>query len=227
LGLPVKNIQKVTKIPNSYPEKMELLEEQEKIKELEIYQKTKKQNREEDPELIEEENDKIVVGSEENRQERHKVGKGDLKLELNTLITASDVVIEVLDARDPYSYRSRALENNVISQKKKLIFILNKTDLVARYVNDLKTSENAIKWGKVLRRDHPTIVYSAKENKEVVKTELVNLIKDMTKTNKKVSVSLIGYPNTGKGSIINNFSKITNINPSSLLQGLNEVSLKC
>jgi ribosome biogenesis GTPase A len=86
-------------------------------------------------------------------------------------------------------------------------------------------SDNAVKWGKLLRHDHPTILYSAKENKEDPKTELVNLIKDMTKTAKKVTVCLVGYPNTGKSSIISTFGKITNVNPSSVLKGLNEITI--
>jgi nuclear GTP-binding protein len=129
----VKSNKKVTRLPNSYPEKRELMEEQEKIKELEIYMKTKKDNKIEDPEIIEEDDDgRVVVTNEEVNTKIHKLNKGDSKLELNSLVTASDVVIEVLDARDPNSYRSRALENNVVSQKKKLIFILNKTDLITR-----------------------------------------------------------------------------------------------
>jgi ribosome biogenesis GTPase A len=36
-----------------------------------------------------------------------------LKRELNNLISKSDIIIEVLDARDPFSYRSKELEHNV------------------------------------------------------------------------------------------------------------------
>jgi predicted GTPase len=117
--------------------KKELMEEQDKIKEIEIHQKQKKEKKEEDPVIIEEDNtDKIVVTADANKPVNtdYEKSKGDYKRELNNLITASDVVIQVLDARDPYSYRSRGLENNVITQKKKLIFILNKTDLVRRYL---------------------------------------------------------------------------------------------
>jgi len=46
---------------------------------------------------------------------------------LATVLDKADVVIEVLDARDPLSYRSRALEARVASKEgQKLLLVLNK-----------------------------------------------------------------------------------------------------
>jgi len=46
---------------------------------------------------------------------------------LAAVLDKADVVIEVLDARDPLSYRSHALETRVASKEgQKLLFVLNK-----------------------------------------------------------------------------------------------------
>jgi nuclear GTP-binding protein len=51
---------------------------------------------------------------------------------LQEVIENSDVIIEVLDARDPLSCRSKELESHILSHRgeKKIIFVLNKIDLV-------------------------------------------------------------------------------------------------
>jgi nuclear GTP-binding protein len=52
--------------------------------------------------------------------------------DLKQVIENSDVVLEVLDIRDPLSCRSKELESQILSQKdeKKIIILLNKMDLV-------------------------------------------------------------------------------------------------
>ena len=46
------------------------------------------------------------------------------------LINQADVVIEVLDARFPEATRNAELEAAVLGQNKKLLLVLNKSDLV-------------------------------------------------------------------------------------------------
>ena len=50
--------------------------------------------------------------------------------ELKKVIEESDVIIEVLDARDPEGCRSEEIESEVLKLNKKLLLILNKIDLV-------------------------------------------------------------------------------------------------
>jgi len=50
--------------------------------------------------------------------------------ELKKVVEAADVIIEVLDARDPEGCRSSDLESQVLKQGKKLMLIINKMDLV-------------------------------------------------------------------------------------------------
>ena len=50
------------------------------------------------------------------------------------------------------------------------------------------------------------------------------MIKDLAnKSNKKIYVGLIGYPNTGKNSVVESFKKIINVNKSRVIPGSNEV----
>lgn len=52
--------------------------------------------------------------------------------ELKEVIQNSDVILEVLDARDPLSCRSKELESQILSHRdgKKIILVVNKIDLV-------------------------------------------------------------------------------------------------
>jgi len=84
------------------------------------------------------------------REERHEAGDDDVRAsarepvfekgqsrriwgELYKVIDSSDVVIQVLDARDPHGTRCRHLETHLRknSRHKHMIFLLNKCDLVS------------------------------------------------------------------------------------------------
>ena len=70
------------------------------------------------------------------------------------MVDASDVVIEVLDARDPLPCRNIQAEEMVASSKdKKLVLLLNKADLVPREVT--------LSWLRYLRREYPTIAFKS------------------------------------------------------------------
>ena len=72
---------------------------------------------------------------------------------LKQVIEESDVIIEVLDARDPEGCRSEEIEQEALKQNKKVILILNKIDLVP--------PQNARMWQKYLRREFPCIMFKA------------------------------------------------------------------
>mmetsp|Transcript_35944 Transcript_35944/g.44631 ORF Transcript_35944/g.44631 Transcript_35944/m.44631 type:complete len:495 (+) Transcript_35944:168-1652(+) len=75
--------------------------------------------------------------------------------EMCNVIDLSDVVLFVLDARDPNSCRASLVENMVLqhARKKRLVFILNKIDLVPKEVVE--------DWLTVLRREFPTVAFRA------------------------------------------------------------------
>merc|ERR1712059_142381 len=108
--------------------------------------------------------------------------------------------IQVLDARDPLGTRSALIEKYMKEEKphKHLIFVLNKVDLVPTWVTQ--------KWVATLSSEYPTIAFHASLNHPFGKGALINLFRQLAKLHtaaKQISVGFIGYPNTGKSSVIN------------------------
>ncbi|NOR84948.1 GTPase RsgA [archaeon] len=103
----------------------------------------------------------------------------------------ADIVLEVADARCVTDTRSTKLEELVKSMNKKLVLIINKCDLVPiSFLNEIKQNVNC-----------SCVFVSAKKRKGT--RELKDAIYMRSKKTKLSQVCLIGYPNTGKSSIIN------------------------
>ncbi|EKD13630.1 uncharacterized protein L3040_005118 [Drepanopeziza brunnea f. sp. 'multigermtubi'] len=124
--------------------------------------------------------------------------------ELYKVIDSSDVVIHVLDARDPIGTRCRSVEKYIKEEAphKHLIFVLNKCDLVPTGV--------AAAWVRHLSKDYPTLAFHASITNSFGKGSLIQLLRQFSSLHsdrKQISVGFIGYPNTGKSSIINTLRK--------------------
>ncbi|XP_047516771.1 nucleolar GTP-binding protein 2 isoform X1 [Pieris napi] len=120
--------------------------------------------------------------------------------ELYKVIDSSDVLLQVLDARDPMGTRSPYVEKFLREEKphKHLIFILNKVDLVPNWVTQ--------RWVAILSAEYPTLAFHASMTHPFGKGSLINLLRQFAKLHidkKQISVGLIGYPNVGKSSVIN------------------------
>lgn len=120
--------------------------------------------------------------------------------ELHKVIDSSDVILQVLDARDPMGTRSKHIEEFLKKEKahKHLFFILNKVDLVPIWVTQ--------RWVALLSQEYPTIAFHASITHPFGKGALINILRQLGKFHmdkKQISVGFIGYPNTGKSSIIN------------------------
>lgn len=120
--------------------------------------------------------------------------------ELYKVIDSSDVLLQVLDARDPMGTRSPYVEKFLRDEKrhKHLIFILNKVDLVPNWVTQ--------RWVAILSAEFPTVAFHASMTHPFGKGSLINLLRQFAKLHidkKQISVGLIGYPNVGKSSVIN------------------------
>lgn len=120
--------------------------------------------------------------------------------ELYKVIDSSDVLLQVLDARDPMGTRSPFVENFLKKEKahKHLIFVLNKVDLVPNWVTQ--------RWVAILSAEYPTVAFHSSLTHPFGKGSLINLLRQFGKLHidkKQISVGLIGYPNVGKSSVIN------------------------
>jgi hypothetical protein len=110
------------------------------------------------------------------------------------VITDSDIILEVLEARFWKETRNTELEKEIKRQGKKIIYVLNKSDLADRKKIIKEMGENLlypyIFVSSRLRRGHSELM-------QRIKIEAKNFGKE------KVYVGVIGYPNTGKSSVVN------------------------
>ena len=128
---------------------------------------------------------------------------------LHKVITESDIILLVLDARDPEGCRSRLVEEEVRrreSEGKKLIFVLNKVDLVPK--------DNAQAWLRYLRHSTPTLPFKSASSHQrtnlssATAPALVRLLKTYKpSSSQSVTVGVVGYPNVGKSSLINSLKR--------------------
>ena len=127
-----------------------------------------------------------------------------IRSELFKVIDSSDVVVEVLDARDPLGTRAPHAEGFIKKEAnhKHLVFLLNKCDLVPTKVTAA--------WLKYLSKEAPTLAFHASITNPFGKGSFINLLRQFAKLHsdkKQISVGFIGYPNVGKSSVINTLKK--------------------
>ena len=74
---------------------------------------------------------------------------------LKKVIESSDVILQVLDARDPLGTRIHpAIESGILSHfDKRMVLVMNKIDLIPK--------NNVSQWLTYLRRSHPTVALKA------------------------------------------------------------------
>ncbi|KAM7421281.1 hypothetical protein PAMA_015434 [Pampus argenteus] len=149
----------------------------------------------------------------EAREEIFKKGQSKrIWGELYKVIDSSDVIIQVLDARDPMGTRSKSIEAYLKKEKswKHLIFVLNKCDLIPTWVTK--------RWVALLSQEYPTLAFHASLTNSFGKGSLIQLLRQFGKLHtdkKQISVGFIGYPNVGKSSVINTLrsKKVCNVAP--------------
>lgn len=132
--------------------------------------------------------------------------------ELFKVIDSSDVLIHVLDARDPEGTRCRSVEAYLKKEAphKHLIFVLNKCDLVPPRIT--------AKWVQALSADYPCLAFHASITNPFGKGSLIQLLRQFSRLHadkRQISVGFVGYPNTGKSSVINTLRKkaVCNVAP--------------
>lgn len=120
--------------------------------------------------------------------------------ELYKVIDSSDVVVQVLDARDPQGTRCYHLEKHLKEncKHKHMVLLLNKCDLIPAWATK--------GWLRVLSKEYPTLAFHASITKPFGKGSLLSVLRQFArlKSDKQaISVGFVGYPNVGKSSVIN------------------------
>ncbi|PRQ40199.1 putative nucleolar GTP-binding protein [Rosa chinensis] len=128
--------------------------------------------------------------------------------ELYKVVDSSDVVVQVLDARDPQGTRCYHLEKHLKEhcKHKHLILLLNKQYQYFYLQCDLVPAWATKGWLKVLSAEFPTLAFHASINKSFGKGSLLSVLRQFSrlKSDKQaISVGFVGYPNVGKSSVIN------------------------
>ncbi|TPX30508.1 hypothetical protein SmJEL517_g05944 [Synchytrium microbalum] len=146
--------------------------------------------------------------------------------EFKNVVESADVILEVLDARDPLGCRTRQIEEMILASgtQKRVILVLNKIDLVPK--------ETVEEWLKYLREELPTIAFKAntsakrdhlghasvKASAEQLSTSseclgadtLLKLLKNYCRNGgikTSITVGVVGFPNVGKSSVINSLKR--------------------
>jgi len=136
------------------------------------------------------------------------------------VIRISDIILEVLDARFVNETRNIDLEERIQKKGKKIIYVLNKADLVDRDKVEKKL------------KIRPYVFVSCTERKGSVR--LRSLIKrvvaetELPENKERAQVGIIGYPNTGKSSLLNFLTGKTSArtgNQPGFTKGLQKVRL--
>ena len=142
--------------------------------------------------------------------------------ELRKVVEHADVMLQILDARDPLGCRHKTLEDEIVGAGKKVVLVLNKIDLIPAAVLDM--------WVTYLKRDFPVIPFKSSTQRQgqhlstrnVMNTTkkptaaamgtdaLMQLLKNYCRTGTMkaaITVGVMGYPNVGKSSVINSLKR--------------------
>ena len=130
------------------------------------------------------------------------------------LISESDIILELLDARDVYHSQNKKIEELINNNNNKLlIFIITKSDLVSEeYINKIKTyleeqnnNKNPIIFTSSLIREKIQSLFDELQHQ-------IGLFKDKNKDKKLIKIGIIGAPNVGKNALIQSLELIINTN---------------
>lgn len=120
---------------------------------------------------------------------------------VKNIVENSDIILQILDSRFPEDSRNHEMEKLIKSNCRRVIFVLNKADLLKnkdKLRNKIKNELFPYVFTSCTKR------YGVKELRNRIKQETKKVENPINKDNLgKITVGIIGYPNTGKSSLIN------------------------
>uniref|UniRef100_A0A3Q3VX65 Guanine nucleotide-binding protein-like 3 n=1 Tax=Mola mola TaxID=94237 RepID=A0A3Q3VX65_MOLML len=238
-----KRVKKDPGVPSSAPFKEEVLREaeqrrlqieEEKEKKKQTKKEERAQKRKKEKEAASKETEPSAKKARQVKSKNHSSVQSSIPFIVGLIfcvIDASDVVIEVLDARDPLGCRCPQLEQSVLQREgnRKLLLVLNKIDLVPK--------ENLEKWIQCLQQEFPVVAFKAatqikdktvqaKKSRIVASNEVLDKSRGAacfgsscltqlltssaaeTENDAPLKVGIVGFPNVGKSSLINSLKGI-------------------
>ncbi|MDD5651270.1 MAG: 50S ribosome-binding GTPase [Candidatus Nanoarchaeia archaeon] len=106
---------------------------------------------------------------------------------VDSVIRNSDIVLIVLDARMIKDSMNKYIEDKIKRYRKKYLYVINKIDLISKEEQNKIDLENSV---QISARLHINTLTLFRKIKEISK-------------GKEVTVSVVGFPNTGKSAVIN------------------------
>jgi nuclear GTP-binding protein len=193
--------------PNSWPVKQEMLRQMKEKKD----EAARIDQADSEDEFFEKEDSSDFSETEilkepepPSTQKKERVPKKQLYRHYVNVIKNSDIIIEVLDGRDPLGSRSEEVENLIkeIDPNKTIILLINKIDELSR--------DNIESWLTYFRKQIPTLAFQSAVPKTfntcLGVTTLLRVIKNFVKNTNKgeetITVGVVGFPNVGKTSVI-------------------------
>ncbi len=127
-----------------------------------------------------------------NIHNKHKIAFTE---QVREAIRISDIVLELLDARYIEESRIPEMENYVHELGKKLIYVITKIDLIL--LKELKEKSQLLDL-------EPVILISSLTKQGISKLrDMIQIESKRLKQTRKTHVTIVGYPNTGKSTLIN------------------------
>jgi nuclear GTP-binding protein len=125
--------------------------------------------------------------------------KRRISTEFFKILISSDLILFILDSRDPIGTFLDLIKKKIQKTNKKLILILNKCDLIPIWL--IST------WIKIFSHENLIIAFNSTTKSKFGKGTLLNIIRQIKNVyfskKKNFMIGVLGFPNVGKSSLIN------------------------